>query len=225
MKKTVALISDMHCGHIFGLCPEPYQIKEPKDKVGYPNLVMLSKAQAEMWDTYLSFVEPFKGVDLLVCVGDMLDGTQKHSEGSELISLASDPGVQIDMAELAISQWQAKEEWYIAGTPYHSGKRTDWEERLAKKRSIVTNAHFSGENVFAIRDDDTGNSFKIHAKHHVGGSATLYGQASQTDKERASYLEASYIGGFPHVDLFVRGHVHKYSYVESSDLMNELLRQ
>lgn len=216
MKKIIGLISDMHCGHLFGLTHPAYQIKKPRTPTEareFPNLALLSEAQSEMWNTYRKFVAPFKGVDLLICVGDSIDGKGRKSGGTEQIT--TNLNLQIDMAEKVANLWDAKEEFYIVGTPYHTGKEEDWEQVLVEKRKLKTKASFAEQNIFEIKDNDTGKVFKIHAKHQVGGSGTPYGQASQTDKERVNFMIADYLNDWGHIDLFVRGHVHKYSYVES----------
>lgn len=193
--KRVVLLGDFHCGHVAGITPPAFQFApgggEYRDKFG--------KLQAECWAFYSATIARLQPVDVLIANGDLIDGNGKKSGGTEEIS--TDPQVQCDMAVQAIKLVKAKHVVITAGTGYHVGDETDWEESIAERVSAKFGSH---EWV-----DVSGVVFDV--KHHLGSSSVPHGRHTAISRDRIWNLMWALREDQPRANFYVRSHVHYHS--------------
>ena len=123
--KRVVAIADLHCGHRSGLTPPAWQWARD---TGYRATDKFGILQHEMWQWYVSALTPLRPIDLLIVVGDAVDGKGSRSGGTELIT--SDRNVQVDMAAKCIKLARADRYAMVRGTGYHVGQDDDWEDQI-----------------------------------------------------------------------------------------------
>jgi len=184
-KIRVLIISDTHCGHITGLTPKGWQ----QDGI-------YGEFQKESWMWFENMVERLKPIDVLLCNGDMIDGRQERSGGSELI--VGDRFQQISMAQKIIERVGAKKVFMTRGTPYHVGKLEQWEDILADK----VDANIKNKQVLNI------NGCIINARHKIGRSTIPQGRFTQMAK-RAMWEDLMTVGKTEtRANIIICSHVH-----------------
>ena len=189
-RKTVLVMSDLHCGHVAGLTPHCYASSEP---------FTLNK-QSDAYDKYLEILKKVKHVDVLIVNGDLIDGKGGRSGGTELIT--SDRLEQCNIAAECILQVKADKIVIVRGTPYHAGSEEDWEDVIASK----VNACKIGDHEWI----DV-NGVVFDCKHKIGGSSIPHGRHTPIAKERLSNLMWQEYKDHPKGDIFIRSHVHYYA--------------
>ena len=187
--KTVLAISDMHCGHRVGLTP-PSQWISSKKKEG--------KLQRALWSAFEASIE--LRPDVLLVVGDAIDGTGKRSGGTE--QLTTDLLEQVEWATECIKFIKPKHIAMVAGTPYHVGDECDYEGLIAKELG----AEFGGQ----LFIDVDGVVFGM--KHKCGGSQVPHGRHTAVARERLNQQLWSEREMIPNSDIILRGHVHYHNY-------------
>lgn len=195
---SVVLISDLHCGSVFGLTPKEYWEADP-DRMSM---------QKESWEAYLDIVSAWKYPDFLCINADCIDGSQSKQGGAELTT--PDRNIQVEMAVKCIEKWKARRHIMTYGSGYHvSSGAEDFEYNIANDEKIK--ATIGGRLYFEI------DGIVWDMRHAVGASAIPHGRATPLLREVMWDLikEAEATG--PKVDIVVRSHVHYYVYVETGE--------
>ncbi len=194
MSKKILLISDLHCGNEIGLTPP--RLWGPVGKRGSREYYV-RRLNEEVWKWYTEDVCTLKP-DVVICVGDLIDGNGKRNGGREQIN----PDM-IDQSYLASDCLKM-----IGGTPtfcgvggtnYHTGTETDFEKIIAEELGFK---HYG--NHFYPKID--GVVFDV--KHHIGNSGVPYGKASALLKTSIIGDLRAFNGVSPKADIVVRGHTH-----------------
>ena len=193
--KRIAIISDLHCGHVAGLTP-------PGDK-WYGGGKLADKTRPlrqELWKWFKSRVKANGPYDIVFANGDLIDGRGERSGGTELIS--QNRFDQVDMAIRVIQQFHAKKHVITRGTPYHTGNIEDFEDAIAK--GLVGSK--IGDHVFPEV-----NGLVFDLKHKVGGSSVPHGRHTAVSKERLWNMLWAEHDQQPKGDVIIRSHVHYHS--------------
>jgi hypothetical protein len=193
MKKRVLVEADKHSGHHYGLTPPDWWS---------PKSTKQGKFQRELWGFRQSVLKSLQPIDILIDLGDMIDGKGERSGGVELIT--TDRNVQADMAEECIKQVKAKEIRMCFGTPYHTGREEDIEKTVQKrfKGSEIHGHGFASVNGVVIDyKHDIGSSATPHGRHTAMARARLWNAIWNAEHERQ-----------PKADILLRGHDHYYGY-------------
>lgn len=190
MKKTIVVISDLHCGHVYGLTPPDYHYAKGP----------VAKVQRTLWERFQQMVKPWMEPDLLLVNGDCVDGAGTKSAGTELIS--SDPQTQCDMAIECIEHIKPKRTIMTYGTTYHTGT-ADYERNVARAvgADIHSQAFFNVDGVC------------FSARHFIGASSIPHGRGTAIAKERLWNILWSDYGTQPKADVFLLSHVHYHSFI------------
>ena len=190
MTYRLLVLSDTHCGHRTGLTPPEWQCDR------YPDAI-------EFWAWYTQTLEAIGPVDACLLNGDLIDGKQRRSHGSEALTV--DPDEQVDIALAAFEPIQARGYLATYGTPYHtSDGGTDWERRLARD----LRAHI--DNYLFIRV----NNRIIKARHElVGSSGTPVGGDIGYRKQLVFNADRAQLGTEPLADLILCAHIHHHNAV------------
>jgi len=198
MKKTrLLIISDTHCGSVFGLTPNNvFEIEPGEDLL----VTRTADERKRCWNWFVNAIEEIRPIHRLVLNGDMVEGSGSKQEGLEL--LAKDPKEQINIAKRVVEFIGCKDMAVVAGTAYHTGKDTDWERLLCD----ATGAKFGGQEYYSI------NGVNFSFKHHISGSQTPIGRGTPLAREAVWNLLWAARGEFPACDILVRSHVHYHTY-------------
>lgn len=186
--KRIVAMADTHCGHWVGLTPPEWQ-----------NLTLAKKYlsfQQEMWQWYAETLAKLKPIDVLLFLGDAIDGKGERSGGTELIT--TDRTIQAEMAEACIKEAEADHVRMIFGTPYHTGANEDWEKPIAKALKVSIKGH----------DWVDVNGVKFDLKHYIGGSQIPHGRFTAIGKDMLWNLLWSVDGRQEKADIILRAHVH-----------------
>jgi 3',5'-cyclic AMP phosphodiesterase CpdA len=197
-KKRLIVISDLHCGHKFGLTPPGWWASE---ETADDRLKKHKAFQRALWDFYASEIEQLKPIDILVVNGDAIEGKGERTGGAELVT--SNRNEQVRMAAKAIDLAEAKAVRVAYGTGYHTGRDEDFEE-LLHEMVACEDIKVSGH----LFIDVNGCTFDI--KHKVARSTIPHGRL--TPLIRAALWNGiwSLSGRQPRARFIVRSHVHYY---------------
>jgi hypothetical protein len=199
LSNRVVIISDLHCGHRFGLTPPKWQIH---DRTGY--YAKVGAFQTELWNFYAEEINTLKPIDVLICNGDAIDGKGFRSGGTELIE--SDRNEQILMAKYAIEFTKAKKIIIVNGTPYHTGTDDDFEAMLAE----LLKADYGNHEHIEI------NKVRFDIKHKTNSSVIPHGRYTSPRREAVWNSIWAERGLMEHADFIIRSHVHYYGLSEDA---------
>jgi len=201
--KKIMFLADTHCGNRVGLTPPDMNPKHDQYSV----------YREKLWNQFTEWVKDAGKQDILVCLGDMVDGQAKRSRFGEII--LPDPEDQARAAAKCIDAVGAKKNFLVRGTPYHA--RYD---QLSVEDMI---------RMYTKIDDITDRGyFKVHntvfrCRHKVGASTVPYGRSTMLRKE-AVWNKLNYARGMEvKVDVFIHGHVHYFEYAGDYDTLSMTL--
>lgn len=196
--KTIAIISDMHCGSSWGLTPPSWHRKE--SHYAYP-------LQKETWDTYCRVVKRWSNPDVLIVNGDCIEGRQDRQGGAELIT--NDRNVQVEMAVQAIRRWNADKIFITYGTKYHVGDQAeDFEFNIYQQLRKITHTKIEGHLFFKCE------GLVIDARHKLGSSSIPHGRGTALLREMMWNLIQSANDEAPKANIIIRSHVHYHILLE-----------
>jgi len=200
----VVFFGDSHCGSNVGLTPPAYQykyIKDPKTEE-HRTRNKWASLQKECWDWYVNTMDMLQPIDLLLNMGDNIDGDGERSGGTELIT--TDRKVQVCMAIEAIEIAKAKKMTMVYGTPYHTGKAEDFEVDIA--------AHFKCKIGCHEWEEINGCIFDLkHKQSNCKNPATGIWDNIVDNREWAG------LGEQPKADVLVRAHTHRFVMLKIED--------
>lgn len=201
MPKTGIIVSDFHCGHLFGLTPPPYQINPDDDR----QLGKAAEWQQKTWDWYSGELAKIGHVDRLIVNGDAIDGNGARSGGTELIT--TDRRRQVEMAKACIDQADYDAITIIRGTGYHTGDAEDWEDVLADTLGTHAQDHAWLEYAGCV----------IDCKHHIGSTSVPGNAPPALGRESVWNLLWAEKQLQPKANVIIRSHLHTYYYTGFDD--------
>lgn len=197
-RKTILVISDTHCGQMFGLTPPQWQKIEDSNFDDYHNRV--ARYHKKAWQWYQDTLAEIGNVDICICNGDLIDGRGEKSGGTELISTSCI--IQCAMAEEVLRKVNFKKEtqfYFTFGTDYHTGKNEDYETAIAKTFESIIHKEL---NLVV-------NGCKINVKHHIGGGNSPVTRGNSISSTMLWKLLEEEVQGSSKSNLIIRSHVHK----------------
>jgi hypothetical protein len=191
----VVALGDLHCGHRNGLTPPGWQ--ESAKRPGSARA-----GQVEAWARYEAIRRRLPQPDVVLALGDMIDGRGEASGGTEL--LTTDRAEQAQIAVECLRIWQPKRGYAIVrGTPYHAGQLEEFEDAVA-----------AGLGCDRIADrlypEVDGVTFDL--AHEVGASSVPHARFTSVAREALWSLIAAADGVAPRVQVVLRAHVHYHVY-------------
>ena len=205
------VVSDLHCGSIYGLLPPQFK---SFDRVSKEQ----NAGQAYLWSCWLDFAARAAEwkPQFVIVNGDCVDGSQRKNEGSELslIAPADQTRAAIECLELLNHKLRgSKPKYYFTqGTPYHTGNWGAAEEQIAEA--------LNGEHYHSVGTGDrcrevlwlNVGGVMIEAAHHISVSTGFY-RLTALDREMqwSAIAGKDEKKGVPKIDLVIRSHVHYYS--------------
>ena len=196
MCKKIVIVSDLHCGSVFGLCPPAYYEADDARR----------NMQKDAWQAYSKITHQWHAPDVLLVNGDCIEGTQKLQGGAELTT--PDRNIQCEMAVKALSLFRARKILITYGSKYHTGEQAeDFEYNIAQDLG----AEIGGRLFFEL------DGVVFDARHKVGSSSIPHGRATSLLKEMMWDLMKEATESGPKVRVVVRSHVHYHIWIEQGD--------
>lgn len=202
--KRALLWGDAHCGSNVGLTPPAYQTKcTPNPQtVEHHTLNKWAKLQDECWKWYINVLELLKPIDILLYMGDGIDGNGFRSGGTELIYV--DRKIQVRMCIEAMEKVEAKKITMVYGTPYHTGQAEDFEMDIATHFGCKIGGH-EWENI---------NGCIFDLKHK---QSNCKNPATGIWNEMVDQREWAGLGEQPKANVLVRAHTHRFCITRLED--------
>jgi hypothetical protein len=201
LKKRVVAISDLHCGSRIGLTPPRWQYQE-----GNTEAAKWGKQQKETWDYFAETLRLLQPIDVLLVVGDAIDGKGARSGGTEAIT--TDIKSQVDMAVECISEAKANSIVMVRGTPYHTGEADDYEDFIRERLQGVT----KGPVVLGNHEFPIINGITFDIKHHAGSSSVPHGRNTALLRSRVWSVLWAEREQQPRSHIIIRGHTHYHTF-------------
>lgn len=189
--KTIGFIGDLHCGSHHGLWPID-DLPGGKEGKKYKGVRYLNRC-------YNDLVESWPKLDLLILMGDLVDGKQKKSSGCGIFT--SDMSAQAEGAIEILKPLVAKATKTIRvyGTPYHE----EFDNCLG-----VLDAKLGVRRMEQVMNLQLGEHV-LNIAHHPASGAILYA-GTAVDKEAVWSTVAAAEKKVPHARWIVRAHKHEW---------------
>lgn len=185
---TAIIMSDMHCGSIYGLLPRSFGF--------YGSDNRLSKALEAARSWYLRKVKEYGSPDLLIHNGDAIEGKHWRIGSRELIT--ADRQEQADMAAECINEWGAKKIVLTRGTGYHTGSDENWEDTVADKVGASIYNMYTSEIEGVI----------LRCRHKISRSSIPHGIYTPIAKEKMWADFDTMYKDYPQTNVMIASHVH-----------------
>lgn len=215
LDKCVLVVSDLHCGSIFGMLPPGFTASSDVLIQQNPLQHYLWKC----WEDYLGRVALIKDkVVAVVLNGDLVDGTQGAQRGTELsLPIPQDQGRAAIAVLAPLRALLDGAPWYATqGTDYHDGPRAgQMLEGVAESlRCLKYGSLVNGSGVFSREFIDLEvDGVILNIAHSIGVSGGLY-RTTAPDKEAVWSALAGKAGKMPKADAIIRSHAHYFCHVE-----------
>lgn len=216
LNRCLLIVSDLHCGSIFGMLP-------PNLKTGEGVVKLQNPVQRYLWECWQHYLETIRGiapqVAAVVLNGDLLDGMQQAQRGTEL-SLPI-PADQVWAAEAVLKPLQGilpSVPWYsVQGTEYHDGRVGMQVEQVSRTLGCLEyGTILNGTGTYCREFLDLeidGVTFNV--MHEISPSTGFY-RATALDREAQWSAITAKEGRVPKADCVIRSHVHCFTHVEHS---------
>lgn len=210
MTTIVAVVSDLHCNHKVGLCPEEVKL----EGIGSPGRYIANEWQKSIWRAWQDFwacikqlKEKYKARLYTVALGDLCDLQTKHEE---LITANTTDAVKLTVQVLRPVREISDVFFVVRGTEYHSGESSMWDELVAHELEATKNERDVQDSWWWLRFE--ADKVIFDAMHHPANRAykewTMQGAVQrEADEIRFGYRER----GVEVPDVALRGHVHYHA--------------
>lgn len=195
--KTVCVVSDLHCGSRWGLRANP--------KIGD---MYTTAANVWLWEVFTHFVKSIPPIDLLILNGDMIDGSQRRSEGTSLITTCLDEQTEIAIECLTPLVAKAKKTIRTVGTAYHEsfhGPLASLDKHFRIKKAPEGKAMV--RDIYLDGGPNKEDSVVLNVKHNPEGEGALY-RGTTLDREARWAVMAESAHDIPKANFIVRSHIH-----------------
>ena len=203
MPKHGVIISDLHCGHRFGLCPPQHWEREGGDD----RQEKIRQWQAATWEWYTAKAREIGHIDRLIINGDAIEGDGIRSGATELYT--SNRLEQAKVAEQCARQFDFNEATVIEGTASHTGTAEHYEDPLAEALGTHLQVHAWLEYAGCCMD----------LKHHIGTSSTPGAVPPALPREAIWNLMWGEHNLQPKANVFIRSHGHGYFAIIEDDFI------
>lgn len=206
----VGVVSDLHCGSIFGLLPPNFHTSDGA-------LRAQNAGQNYLWRCWTNLAQRWHDdpVDVLVVNGDVIDGTQRMQAGTELAlpMLADQAEAAEQVLTFLLSANGTVPTYFIQGTEYHDCKAGRSVEAVAKALH-AEQYHGLGTGKYSkeVLDLDIDGTI-INFSHGISVSQGFY-RLTAVDREGVWSALAGKEGKSPKADCVVRSHAHYFAHAE-----------
>jgi len=205
--KNIVVISDIHAGCRYGLCPPVIKLDHAGTYTASKYQKILYKKWVEYWREWIPIIT--KGDDfILVLNGDMVDGSHHGSKTQISQNYADQANIFYKLMEVPLANKKLKAIYFIRGTEAHVGKSAEQEEQIARTINAVPDedGNFSRYDMWYELGD---TKSLIHFSHHIGTTSSAAYESTAVFKELVeSYNDAGRWNERP-PDCIVRSHRHR----------------
>lgn len=205
--KNVVILSDLHCGHAFGLVSPDYQLT-PSDATLSRFHEKAYEWQTHTWSWFAAEIASLGPIDRLVLNGDAIEGKGYRSGSTEL--LTADRNAQVNIAKAIVQFCDPSAVTVVRGTPSHTGEEEDWEDVLAEKLGTTAEDH-----AWLTYGRTT-----LDIKHHIGSSSVPGAVPPPLTREGIWNLLWAEKELQPRSNVIIRSHGHKHFYVGDEDALS-----
>lgn len=200
--KTILIISDMHCGHIFGLTHPQWQASAPPE--ADRSITKPIEIRKALWAWFDRELRQLDRPDVLIVNGDAIEGKGERSGSTEVMT--ADRAEQADMAVTVIRHVKARRIFMTYGTASHTGKEEDWEKNIC---SDVGATKIESEGHYSV------NGLQIACKHFIGNSSSPVSRMTAMSSAQVKQALWAMRDQQPLANLIVRSHIHRcYGLIE-----------
>lgn len=206
-EKTLLVLSDLHCGSIFGMMPPNFETSDgaPKSQ---------NAGQEYLWSCWLHMLDYAKELepDAIILNGDLIDGLQHAQRGTELsLPLLFDQrGAAIDcLRPLSVLAPM----YFVQGTEYHDCKAGASIEAVAEDlHGVRYKGPGTGKFSKEVLDLEV-DGVVVNFAHGISVASGFY-RATAHDREGIWSALAGKDGKMPKADAVIRAHAHFFVHVE-----------
>ena len=208
--KKILVISDLHCGSEVGLTMPHWSYRKIKEDTENHNA--FATLQTSSWQWFAKNVKKLGKIDMVFCIGDLVDGCNEKEAAVGLIS--SNMEKQSQMAIDILEYIGAKKHFFVHGSNYHVSRiGIEFENNIA--------SYFNGKIDIQQFVDVNGLVFGL--KHHQGRSSIPHGRGTLLHKGKLWEQMWKDYKDYPTSDIMLRGHTHyAYAIQDSKYLMLSL---
>ena len=198
----IGIVSDLHCGSRWGLRPNPH--------MGDYKVI---EANIWLWECWKRMIRLWGDLDLLILNGDMIDGIQKRSDSTGLVTpnMSEQTALAIECLRPLVAK--SKKVIRMTGTPHHETfhgplstlDATFGITRPDAPRDMVRDIYLDGG------PEDEENSIILNVKHNPEGQKTLY-LGTVLDRETRWSVLAESAHAIPRAHFIVQSHIHFASF-------------
>ena len=203
MKYKVLAFADTHVGSNFGLFPKNFKARYE-----------LNPIQEILWEYWTDFCAKLPRLDVVMLVGDPVEGRAKFTRGAGLCEI--EPSKQVEAAvvccNMVIDKMKPGSQWYsLAGSDYHVGRQKQHDFDLAsklakdnkkKKFEVVTDGQDNYAHIWLHLDV---GGVKFDVAHHR--SVAMINRAMPLERElRFNAISQALHQGED--DIIIRAHAH-----------------
>ena len=201
---NLIVISDLHCGCRFGLCPPEVQLDDAAIYKHTPIQADIWKCWCQFWDIWVPQVtrnEPFA----VVLNGDAIDGVH-HRAVTQITHNLTDQGRIARQILRPVVEACEGRYYHLRGTEAHVGPSGQEEERLAGELGAIPDG--SGRHARWELWIEIGIGL-VHLSHHIGTAGSLAYETTAVHKELEQSLVEAARWSERHPDVIVRSHRHR----------------
>lgn len=195
--KRILILSDLHCGHRYGLAHPEHAV---------------NKIQLKAWDFFIKGIKKNGPYDIVFCNGDLIDGKAKRNGGIELITTnleeQSDIAIKILRQIKRLNGKVPLRYFFTRGTPYHTGEQEDWENIIAREFKEDDKKNIDETLLVKV------NGITFDLKHKVSSGSLPHTRSSAPARDIVFAILKESLEGRATANVFIRSHVHYYNFVE-----------
>ena len=209
--RNILVVSDLHCGSIYGLLPEGFVTADAGG-------INQNPGQKYLWECWQHLAGEVAKLDIhaVVVNGDAIDGEQRKSKGDELcVRLHDQPKAAIQCLKVLGDKLKAPKWYFVTGTPYHE-VMPEVEVIAEGLKGVPYTGAGPGRLTRRTLDLDI-DGVVVNFHHGIpGGGGNMY-RATAIDKEAMFSALAGKQGKLPKADAVVRSHLHFFAAVQHTD--------
>lgn len=201
---TLVVLSDTHCGSVYGLCAPDYV-------TAFGNKVSLNPQQAWLWSAWQRMQEDLhkrcpEGFDL-IHAADVTEGIHHRSTETMSGEIGDHIGIAMDAHRSLVEA--AGKVWVMEGTECHTGML---EHDIAKRWGAIPSPHGPAWRTLHINYCGV----NIYGAHHISATKRAYLEASGLGIEFNDTVLRAAREKFPIPRVGIYGHRHVPSYFGSA---------
>jgi hypothetical protein len=206
--KRIGVVSDLHCGSIFGMMPPHFVTSDGRECKQNPG-------QAYLWKCWQDAARRMRPLDALIVNGDVVDGLQDAQRGTELcLPMMAD---QAAAAEECLTCLRTRTGdpriYFVQGTEYHDAKAGREVEIVANNLNAVQYRGLGTGRYSREVLDLSIDGVILNFAHGISVATGLY-RATPPDREGVWSALAGKAGKSLKADCVIRSHAHSFVHVE-----------